>query len=70
MEAIVKASAADWTIVRPAQLTDGPRTGDYRLASHYSLPHGNQISRADVADFLVKQIESSVYSRQGVAIAY
>lgn len=70
MESIVRASEADWTIARPAALTDGRHTGVYRLALHYSLPHGNTISRADVADFLVKQIESSAYSRQGVAIAY
>lgn len=70
MESVVMASASAWTIVRPAQLTDGPRTGVYRLAAHYSLPHGTQISRADVADFLVKQVESSAYVRQGVAIAY
>lgn len=70
MEAVVHASAADWTLARPAQLTDGPHTGVYRLATAYSLPRGNQISRADVADFLVRQIESSTYSRQGVAIAY
>ncbi len=70
MEAVVSASGADWMIARPAALTDGPRTGVYRLASFYSLPKGNKISRADVADFLVNQIESPTYLRQGVAIAY
>ena len=29
-EAIVRASALDWVIVRPARLTNGPRTGRYR----------------------------------------
>ena len=70
MEKLTFESAADWTIARPAGLTDGLRTGHYRLAAAYTMPGGNRISRADVADFLVKQIESSVYSRQAVAIAY
>ena len=70
MEKLIAESATDWTIARPAGLTDGPYTGHYRLAPAYTMPGGNRISRADVADFLVKQIESSVYSRQAVAIAY
>lgn len=37
MEATVKASGADWTIVRPPQLTDGPLTGLYRTAVTHSL---------------------------------
>jgi len=69
-EEILAASQADWTLARPAQLTDEPCTGQYRLANAYSLTNGRSIARADVADFLVKQIESSTYNRQAVAIAY
>lgn len=70
MEKLLVESNVDWTLARPTQLTDGPHTGVYRLANAYSLPGGTRISRADVADFLVKQIESLAYARQGVAIAY
>ncbi|MEA5463812.1 NAD(P)-dependent oxidoreductase [Leptothoe sp. PORK10 BA2] len=63
-EALVKSSSLDWTIVRPGAFTDGPLTGQYR----HSFPSTDrtialQISRADVADFILKQLAnpSSVY---------
>jgi putative NADH-flavin reductase len=63
-EALVKSSGLDWTIVRPSALTDGARTGQY----HHSFPSSDrnitlQISRADVADFILKQLsdQSSLY---------
>ena len=47
----------DWTIVRPPHLKDGPRTGQYR---HGFPPTDRRIqgviSRADVADFMLKQL--------------
>jgi putative NADH-flavin reductase len=56
-EAIVKQSSLDWTIVRPPYLTDGRRTGTYR----HGFPSTDKrikgkISRADVADFILKQL--------------
>jgi NAD(P)H-binding len=43
-------------IVRPAVLTTGPRTGVYRVLVDARDWRSGFISRADVADFLVKQI--------------
>jgi putative NADH-flavin reductase len=56
-ERLIKASELDWTIVRPGVLTDGPRTGRYQVLSEASQWRNGIISRADVADFLVRQIE-------------
>ena len=70
MEDEVMLSEADWTIVRPAGLTDGPLTGEYRAAEGRSLPKGKSISRADVAAFMLKCISTSAWDRKGVAIAY
>jgi putative NADH-flavin reductase len=51
----------DWIAVRPMQLTDGPRTGQYRVDPE-GLPKGGvRISRADVADFMLKQVASNEY---------
>ena len=53
-EWIIRRSRLDWTIVRPTILTDGRRTGAYRVLVDASDWRSGFISRADVADFLVK----------------
>jgi putative NADH-flavin reductase len=51
-------------------LTDGARTGEYRVAEH-GLPHGGtRISRRDVADFMLKQLDRDEYVHKVPAIAY
>jgi putative NADH-flavin reductase len=55
-EWIVRSSGLDWTIVRPGLLKDSPATGSYRaLAASRDWRFGT-ISRADVANFHVRQI--------------
>lgn len=56
-ERLIRESGLDWTIVRPTILTNGPRTGAYRVLVDPRDWTSGSISRADVADFLVKQIE-------------
>lgn len=60
MEEIVKKSGLDWTIVRPPQLTDKRRTGTYRVREGHSPRFGFTISRADVADYMIKAVENRV----------
>lgn len=69
MEKLVTASDRDWTIVRPAQLTNGPATGRCRTAEAFALPHGNDTPRADLADFMLDQAEHPTFSRKGIALA-
>jgi len=57
-ESIVKASNVDWLIVRPGFLTNGSRTGKYRAIENLSGVMAGKISRADVADFILKQLAS------------
>ena len=63
-EQIIKESELDWTIARPGVLTRGPRTGSYKILSETSQWRNGIISRSDVADFLVRQIEDQTYVRQ------
>jgi putative NADH-flavin reductase len=56
-EWIIRRSRLDWTIVRPAVLTTGARTGTYRVLVDARDWRSGFISRADVADFLVRQID-------------
>ncbi len=61
MEAEVRSSGLHWTLVRPPRLTHGPFTGDYQ-AQEGKLPRGRwQISRADVADFMLRQLEDPTF---------
>src|SRR5712672_446343 len=54
MEDVFQQSGLDWTIVRPPQLLDKPYTGNYRVREGHLPRFGFKISRADVADFMVK----------------
>ena len=55
-EWIIRSSRLDWTIVRPGLLTNRPATGRYRILTASRDWQFGAISRADVADFLVRQI--------------
>jgi putative NADH-flavin reductase len=55
-EWIVRSSGLDWTIVRPGLLTNRPATGRYRVLTASKDWQFGAISRSDVADFLVHQI--------------
>ncbi len=70
-EAVVKQSSLDWTIVRPPHLTDGPRTGVYRhgFAATDRRIKG-KISRADVADFMLKQLTDDTYLHRTPGVSY
>jgi uncharacterized protein YbjT (DUF2867 family) len=56
-EWIIKSSGLDWTIVRPGLLTNRPATGRYRVLTAPEDWRFGMISRADVADFLVRQVD-------------
>lgn len=67
-ERVLRASELDWTLVCPPMLTDGPRTGQYEAAERLRLGGMPRISRADVADFMVSQVESGTFSRSVVVL--
>jgi len=56
MENVVQRSGLDWTLVRPPKLTDKPYTGKYRFEAGHLPRFGFSISRADVADFMLKTV--------------
>jgi uncharacterized protein YbjT (DUF2867 family) len=63
-EWIVRRSKLDWVIVRPVILTDGPKTNAYRAVIDPRDWTWGFISRADVADFLVRQIDDDAFLRK------
>jgi len=60
-EQLVAESDVDWVIVRAAILTNGAARGMYKHGNvgSYLLPV--RISRADVADFMLKQLHDDTY---------
>jgi len=70
METSVRQSELDWTIVRAPALVDGPARGGYRVGPGFSLPGGRRITRADVAAFMLDELERRDNVGHAVAIAY
>jgi putative NADH-flavin reductase len=68
MERVFAESQLDWTMVRPPELTDKPYSGKYRVRVGRLPLFGFKISRADVADFMIKAIENRASIRQVVGV--
>ena len=69
-ESLVRASGLDWTIVRPSAFTDGPASHSFK--ENFSPAERRlalKISRADVADFLRRQLSEATYLHRAVAIS-
>ncbi len=69
-EAAIQQSELNWTIVRPGYLGDGPATGAYK----YGFPYDKsvkikKITRADVAHFMLRQLQDDTYHKKTVGIS-
>ena len=69
MENTFQKSGLDWTLVRPPQLTNKPRTGKYRVLVGHLPAFGVNISRADVADFMIKAGENHASIQKIIGLA-
>lgn len=69
-ESLIEASDVDWTIVRPGFLTNSPLTGNYRMLTDMTGITAGRISRADVAHFILKELESNRHLRQTPLLTY
>jgi putative NADH-flavin reductase len=64
----IRKSGLDWTIVRPTNLTDDPATGNIRALTDLTDFHGGSIARADVAHFLITELEDRRWACQSPVI--
>ena len=69
MEAVIAASGLEWTIVRPPQLTDKPFTGRYRIREGHLPVLGFKISRADVADAMLRTADLQTSGRKVLGVS-
>ena len=70
-EKLIRNSKLNWTIVRPAQLTNGSKRGIYKHGANV----GNyiitkMISRADVAHFILSQLTDTSYLHKSPGLSY
>jgi hypothetical protein len=66
---IIQNSGLEWVVVRGPRLMDGPRTGKYQTG-YLTMGPGKTISRADVADFMLKLVTDNKYLHKGPMICY
>jgi len=69
-ENLVRNSDLEWTIVQPAGLTNGRLTRRYRAADHLRHRMVATISRADLAHFLLSQVDDRTYVRRIAQLEY
>ena len=68
MEQDVRASTAEWTLMRPPRLTNGASRGRYRTMIDRNI--GMSISRADVADAILNALGNPATVSHTVGIGY
>jgi putative NADH-flavin reductase len=65
----VRNSDLDWTIVRLTMLNNNPKSGKVKVGYVGKGEVGTWISRADLAEFLLRQVQDTKYLRQAPAIS-
>ena len=70
MEALVKESPTDWTILRPPRLTNKEPRGTYRVAVDQYLAHPFDLSRKDLAVYMVDHAGDRTLYKRTVEIGY
>lgn len=70
-EKMIKQSQLQWTIVRPPTLTNGKHLVQFRSGEDISSKGFTvTISRADVADFMLRQLTDNTFLRKTPSIMY
>ncbi len=67
-ELAVKSSALDWTIIRPSGLTNNPNLSNYEYGKEIK-PKTSRISRANVAELIIKVIDTNTYIHEAITIS-
>ncbi len=66
--ALVRESGLEWTVVRVPRLTDTSKTGNVRVGM-VGKGTGANLSRADMAEFMLKQVDDLRHLRQAPVIS-
>ncbi|MDH5727343.1 MAG: NAD(P)H-binding protein, partial [Nitrospira sp.] len=63
-ERLVESSQLDWTIVKPPRLTDSPPQGRVQASASLRVGLLSRISRADLAAFILDEVQAGRFVRQ------
>ena len=66
---VIRSSDLEWTIVRFPRLVTGAHTGKYRVG-YVSKESSTQFSRADGADFILKELTEKKWVRKLPLVSY
>ncbi len=66
---VIQNSGLDWTVVRYPRLKDGDHTGKYRVG-YVGSEFGTQLTRADGADFVLKELTEKKWLRKLPLVSY
>ncbi|MFN7543140.1 MAG: NAD(P)-dependent oxidoreductase [Acidobacteriota bacterium] len=69
-EDLIRGSSLDWTIMRAAAFTDGPKGGKLRATDQLEGVTIASITRADTAAFLLEQLGSKQWLRRSPLVGY
>ena len=70
-ERMIQESHLEWTVVRPPRLTTGMRTGKYKSGERVKATNFvPQISRADLAEFMLKHLAGKSFIRKTMELMY
>ncbi len=69
MEKAVESTDLDWTILRPLFLTDQPASGSVNVFSADTKETAHNITRSDLAAFMISEVTSDTHLRQAITIA-
>ncbi len=69
MEREVLDSGLDVTILRAPILTDGPEANDYRVFQEENYLERQEISRVDLASFIIGELDSPQWKNKVIAVA-
>ncbi len=69
-EEIIRTSSLNWQIIRPAGLTNGKRTGKYKIITDLAGITSRWISRRDVADYILKELRNPSHFGQTPLLTY
>jgi len=67
-EEYLRSTDLDWTLVYPPALTNRPRTSTYRSGETLNVSGLPRISRADVAEFMLAQLDNVAYIRKNAIV--
>ena len=70
MEALLRESELNWTVIRPPRLTNGKERDSYRTTINEPIRNPSKISRADLAHYIVNHITDEKTVSARIEISY